>query len=36
LGLPSENLGLDALTVGAKDLFAKRDAGAVGSAGGKS
>ena len=36
LGLPLENLGLDALTVGAKALFAKRDAAAVGFAGGKS
>jgi heterodisulfide reductase subunit B len=36
LGLPLENLGLDALTVDAKVLFAKRDAGAVGFAGGKS
>jgi heterodisulfide reductase subunit B len=36
LGLPSENLGLDALTVGTDVLFAERDAGAVGFAGGKS
>jgi len=35
LGLPPENLGLDALTVGADALLAKRDAGAAGVAGGK-
>jgi len=31
-----ENLGLDSLTVGAKALFAKRHAAAVGFAGGNS
>jgi heterodisulfide reductase subunit B len=36
LGLPTENLGLDSLTVGAKDLFAERDSAAVGFAGGES
>ena len=36
LGLPLENLGLDSLTVGAKALFAKRHAAAVGFAGGNS
>lgn len=36
LGLPMENLGLDSLTVGAKDLFAERDSDSVGFAGGKS
>jgi heterodisulfide reductase subunit B len=36
LGLPMENLGLDSLTVDAKDLFAERDSAAAGFAGGKS
>jgi len=36
LGISYENLGLDALTVRAKALFAKRNAGAAGFAGGKS
>jgi heterodisulfide reductase subunit B len=35
LGLPPETLGLDDLTVGADAVLAKRDAGAVGVAGGK-
>jgi heterodisulfide reductase subunit B len=36
LGISVESLGLDSLTVGAKAMLAKRDAGAVGFAGGKS